>query len=341
MEYAGRYKIFDPTGISTYPVSERTNKVKCAELIVSEQVLDLTYDVGGQAEAIRDLARAIVEASRRDRAVIWLTGAHLIKNRLSPILIDLLKRGIIGLVATTGAGIIHDFELALFGQTSEHVPNALPEGKFGMAFELSIINAVLAEANDRKLGYGEGVGLMICDDEFRAAVAARLGRLKPIVFAYPQISIAATCYRLGIPLTAHVGIGTDVTDQHANFDGRAKGGCSGRDFLIFTNEVSNLADGGVYLNVGCAVTGPEVLLKAVSMVANTGRATQKLITADFDLKEYRPQAMTDETSESYYCRHHKSVVTRVPEAFGGKGYYIQGDQRQTIPRLYQEIVKLL
>ncbi len=341
MEYAGRYKAFDADAIETYPVSGRTNKVSVSDLVAVDEVLKGRFEVGQQAEDIAELARGIVRAAGAGRAVIWLTGAHLIKNGLSPLLVDLLKRKVVSLVATTGAGIIHDFELALFGATSEDVPNSLPEGKFGMAYELSYINAALTEANDRKLGYGEGIGMMMHDDEFRSAVQKRLGLADAIDFRHTDISVIGTCYQMAVPLTAHVGVGADVTDQHANFDGCAKGGCSARDFLIFTNEVPNLADGGVFLNIGCAVTGPEVLLKAVSMAGNVGKPPYGLTTADFDLKTYDRGAMADESHVNYYYRDHKSVVTRIPDAFGGKGFYIQGDQRQTIPRLYQEIISLL
>jgi hypothetical protein len=149
----------------------------------------------------------------------------------------------------------------------------------------------------------------------------------------------ATCYRCRVPLTCHASIGTDVIDQHPNFDGCAKGGCSGRDFLIYAQQVTQLADGGVALNIGSAVTGPEVLLKAVSMAGNIGCVPNGLITADFDLKPYHHDKMKDEGDFNYYFRHHKSVATRVPEAFGGAGYYIQGDQNDTLPRFYQELRK--
>jgi len=339
MEYAGRYPIFDSRRISTYPVSQRQNKVQLADLSRPDAVMAAHYDVCEQAENIAALAEAMVAARRAGRAVMWLTGAHLVKNGMGPLVADLVRRGLLTLAATNGAGVIHDFELALFGATSEYVPNALPEGKFGMAYELSYINAALAEADERKLGYGEGVGRMICDAEFRQAAAKRLGLNSPIRFQHPEVSILDACYETGTPLTVHVGIGTDVIDQHANFDGRAKGGCSGRDFLIFTQQTPDLGEGGVFLNVGCAVTGPEVLLKAVSVVGSTGQPPYGLITADLDLKDYRHEAMTDESSANYYYRHHKSVVTRIPEAFSGRGFYIRGDQRRTVPRLYQEIIR--
>jgi hypothetical protein len=338
MEYRGRYEIFDPDRIRTYPVLTRTNKVKFKDLVCPRDVRHGTFPVDGQEPAITELARIIVAAAGAGRPVAWFTGAHLVKNGLGPLVVDLVRRGLLALVATNGAGVIHDFELALIGETSEHVPNALPEGQFGMAAELGYINAALAEGNRRQWGYGESLGRFICDPEFRRAVEDRLGAPRPIAFTHPELSIIAACYECKIPLTVHVGIGTDVTDQHANFDGAAKGGCSGRDFLIFTQMVSRMAEGGVVLNVGSAVTGPEVLLKAVSMAGNIGRPARGIVTADFDLKPYLHDAMADESHCNYYFRHHKSVVTRIPESFGGKGFYIRGNQKNTIPRLYQEII---
>jgi hypothetical protein len=152
------------------------------------------------------------------------------------------------------------------------------------------------------------------------------------------VSILATGYRLDIPVTIHATIGTDVTDQHPNFDGAAKGGTSARDFMIFADTMAKMTSGGVVLNIGSAVTGPEVLLKAVSMSANVGCPPQNIITADFDLRPHEPHSMGNENSLFYYYRDQKSVVTRIPQSFGGKGYYIHGDQRVTIPLLYQKII---
>ncbi len=341
MEYKGRYKTFDPSEVSTYPVSERVNKVTIEDLVNPEEIIEQKYNVGSAEKPILELARKIIDAREKDKPVIWFTGAHLIKNGLGPIVIDLIKRGIITLVAGNGAVGIHDFELALIGETSEYVPNALPEGKFGMATELSYINAALIEGNKRKLGYGESLGAFMHDPDFKTSVEKQLKIAKSIKFQHPEVSVIYTCFENNIPLTIHVGIGTDVIDQHKNFDGEAKGGCSGRDFLIYVNEVTKLSGGGVALNIGSAVTGPEVLLKAVSMAGNIGYPPTKLVTADFDLKPYKPEKMSDESSTEYYFRDHKSVATRIPQAFGGVGFYIQGNQKQTIPRLYQEITKLL
>jgi hypothetical protein len=179
------------------------------------------------------------------------------------------------------------------------------------------------------------------DAAFRLAVEKRLGGNERISFAHTEVSMIAASYECGVPLTVHVGVGTDVIDQHPNFDGAAKGGCSGRDFLIYAEQITRVAGGGVVLNISSAVTGPEVLLKAVSMAGNIAKAPAGIITADFDLKRYCPDNMRNESSPDYYSRHQKSVATRIPQAFSGKGYYIQGDHRVTLPRLFQHILKRL
>ncbi|MHC4437183.1 MAG: hypothetical protein ACYS3S_07480, partial [Planctomycetota bacterium] len=158
--------------------------------------------------------------------------------------------------------------------------------------------------------------------------------------AHPEVSLLAACYENNVPFTIHVGIGTDVIDQHPSFDGQAKGGCSGRDFLIYTNEIAKLTTGGVVLNIASAVTGPEVLLKAVSIAANTGSIPNGILTADFELRDRDAGDMNDESSQAYYFRDQKSVVTRIPQAFSGKGFYIKGNQKQTFPLLYKKTIQL-
>jgi hypothetical protein len=220
------------------------------------------------------------------------------------------------------------------------VPNALPEGQFGMAYEFCYINEALKLGHELKLGYGEALGRMICEPAFFSEVLSRVGRPgSPEKFAHPDKSLLASTYRKGIPFTVHASIGTDVTDQHPGFSAEAKGGCSGRDFLIFAHEVTKFAQGGgVVLNVGSAVTGPEVLLKAVSMASNAGHVPYGMFTADFDLRPYNPRQMSDEAATGYYYRDQKSVVTRIPQSFGGKGMYIQGNQKVTIPYLYRWLI---
>ena len=246
------------------------------------------------------------------------------------------------IISGNAATSIHDFELGLIGETSEYVPQALEKGEFGMAFEFNYINAALINGNKKSLGYGESIGRLMMDQPFREEVEKILELRKgSINFKYPEISLQAKCYEKGIPFTVHAGIGTDVTDQHPYFDGQAKGGCSGRDFLIYANEISRFTEGGVLLNVGSAVTGPEVFLKAASMAGNIGKTPKKIITANFDLRPYNSKHITNESEVGYYYRDQKSIVTRVPDAYGGKGYYIGGNQKQTIPLLYKKLIELL
>ncbi len=342
MQYQGKYSIFDPARINTYPLSTRTNKVTFNDLVLPEDVDKLAIELPEETIAsLETIADAAVSARKASKPVIVFAGAHLIKNGLGPLLVDMVTRGAVTLVAGNCATAIHDFELALIGQTSENVPAALGKGQFGMAFEFAYINCALSLGNEQKLGFGESLGRMICDEGFRHQVFSLVGKESSEGFGHPEISVLASCYRNNVPFTVHVGIGTDVTDQHPSFDGQAKGGCSGRDFLIYTGEVARLTDGGVLLNVGSAVTGPEVLLKALSMAANVGNVPKDIITADFDLRDYNPEQMTDESSAGYYFRDQKSIVTRIPQAFAGKGLYVQGDQKQTFPLLYKKIVEKL
>ncbi len=340
MEYEGRYSAIDLRRVVTYPLRTRANKVTLDDLSCPVDVdkfsLDLPEKVRGDIETV---AEAIAASRRADRPVIIFTGAHLIKNGLGPLLADLVRRGAVTLVAGNCATAIHDFELALIGQTSENVPDALDKGRFGMAYEFAYFNCAFSVGNKYKLGAGESLGKMICDEGFRNEILALAAKGdSPRGFAHPEVSVLVACYESNVPFTVHVGIGTDVVDQHPSFDGQAKGGCSGRDFLIYADQVARLTKGGVVLNIGSAVTGPEVLLKAVSVAANTGHTPHNIITADFDLRVHDPQTMSDESSQGYYFRDQKSVLTRIPQAFSGKGFYIQGDQKQTFPLLYKKVI---
>lgn len=343
MEYKGKYKIFDPSKINTYPVSGRNNKVKLNDLVNPENIDEINIEISEETEErIYFLAKEIVSAREKDEPVIFFTGAHLVKNGLSKLLGELIKKDLFTMISGNAATSIHDFELGLIGETSEYVPQALEKGQFGMAYEFNFINAALILGNKHKLGYGESIGRLIHDQSFREEAGNILGLEKgTISFKFPDISLQAICYKKGIPFTVHAGIGTDVIDQHYYFDGRAKGGCSGRDFLIYANEICGFTDGGVILNVGSAVTGPEVFLKAASMAGNVGKIPKNIVTANFDLRPYNADHITNETTVGYYYRDQKSIVTRVPEAYGGKGYYIGGNQKQTIPLLYKKLNELI
>lgn len=343
MRYEGQYEIFDPSVLQTYPLSTRPNKVTLADLVRPADALKNDYHpTADQADLIDEVAGHVASARHGEKPVVIITGAHLIKNGLGPLLFDLIERRAVTLVATNGAGAIHDFELALVGETSENVPNALPAGQFGMAYEFAYHNEAINLGHEMGLGYGESLGRVICDRAFRRRVFDSVYRQgAPEYFQHPEVSVLAAAYQRKVPLTVHASIGTDVVDQHANFDAAAKGGTSGRDFLIFTQHMTGFTKGGVVLNIGSAVTGPEVLLKAVSMAGNIGKPPTGLITADFDIRPHHPEAMTDESQAGYYFRDQKSIATRIPQAFGGQGYYVQGDQRVTVPVLYQAIIKRL
>lgn len=327
VRYSGRYRFFDFSTIRTYPISQRRNKLTADDLVWPEQVRAQAPDV---REDIRHVAEHIVRAREEGGHVFWMMGAHSLKLGHAPLIIDLIRRGLITLLATQGAGAIHDFETALIGETSEDVPDALPDGLFGMAHETGhYINAALARGNRVGIGFGEAMAQMI------------LGQLLSTGprFAHPDWSVLASAYSAGIPVTVHATIGTDITDQHPNFDGEAKGGCSGRDFGIFAAYVMELA-GGVVLNIGSAVTLPEVLLKAVSMAANVGRPPKGLVTADFDIRPADPANEADPSTPDYYFRDVKSVVVRIPRAFGGHGHYVQGNFADTIPQLWTALDRM-
>jgi len=327
MEYAGRYGFFDFSRLRTYPISERPNVLTLDGLVYPD-------DVAGAAAAwpndvLPDVVRAVLDARTRGLPVILFTGAHQIKLGFSPLIIDLMKRGVITLLATNGAGSIHDFELALIGETSESVPNALPDGTFGMAYETGHhLNEALRAGNEDGLGYGESVGRMIAT-----------GEPGGVEYPHRDISLLGRAYELGIPATVHATLGTDIIDQHPSFDGCAKGGTSGRDFGVFAHEVAKLGGGGVVLNVGSAVTGPEVLLKTVSMAANIGHPATGLITANFDLRAADWDADIHPSQAGYYFRDMKSIVSRIPEAFGGRGLMVRGNFLDSIPALYDLLTR--
>ena len=326
MNYTGHYPLFDTSRIRTYPLGDRASKVHTDAIMRPEAV------AGRRAEWTSPQLEETVEAVRTARAkgqpVIWMTGAHLIKNGFGPLLADLIQRGVVTLAATNMAGMIHDLELALVGRTSEDVPRALPRGEFGFAEETaSLLNGAMAHAERLGVGLGEAVGRLIEGEAFPEAVE----------FAHRELSVAAAAWRTETPLTVHAGIGADIIDQHASWDPSAKGGCSGRDFLIFAAEIERMAEtgGGVYLNIGSAITGPEVLLKACSMAANVGHAPKGLFTASFDIRPAALDDADDERKAAYYFRDVKTVVVRVPESFEGRGVYVQGNHLATVPALYQ------
>jgi len=261
------------------------------------------------AESLRAVVAAICEARARGRAIIWGFGGHVIKTGLAPILIDLMRRGFVTALATNGSGVIHDFEIALAGWTSEDVDSALGSGAFGMAEETGrLLNQAIKNGVAEDCGLGESVGRLLAE-------------MNP---PHAGHSLLHEAYQHRVPVTAHITLGTDIIHIHPHADGAAIGAATYRDFKLFTSLVRNLDDGGVYLNLGSAVTLPEIFLKAVTVVRNLGHPLRGFTTANFDfIQHYRPQ----------------TNVVRRPVADGaGRGYSITGHHELMIPLLAAAVI---
>jgi hypothetical protein len=318
-----RYQLFDRSRIQLRDLAERGHDLTLAGC---RPLAPPT--VPYQHPEFPALIAAIDEARCAGRPVILMMGGHPIKLGLTRYLVDLIERGVVTHLATNGAGIIHDFELALGGGTSEDVPKWIKAGQFGLWKQTGRLNDIIRQAADRGEGLGEAVGRVIESEQF----------------AHRDLSIAAAGWRCGVPVTSHVGVGSDIIHAHENCDGAALGAASFTDFLIFAHSVQHL-EGGVYLNVGTAVAGPEVYLKALSMARNVARQAGQEIrhftTAVFDLVElptgYR-QGPPSKDHPQYYYRPWKTILVRTV-ADGGHSYYFCGDHQVTLPTLWQEVTK--
>jgi len=318
------YPIFDRNRLKLKPLNERVHDLD-REIIMKLDDPIPEY----KNPRLENLANRIIEAKNRGAAVMLMIGAHVIRSGVNRFLIDLMKKGYISLIGTNGACAIHDMEFAMIGKTTESVARYIQEGQFGLWQETGRVNdaAVYAKANG--YGLGESVGKMILEN--------------PIEFPYRETSLFAAGYRLGIPITTHVGIGQDIVHEHPNFDGAAVGESSYRDFLTLAHFVENL-EGGVMLNIGTAVMGPEVYLKALSMARNVARQENREIkhftTAVFDKVDLgeNPQEEPPKTNAIYYFRPYKTVLIRTV-ADGGESHYIQGDHRATVTNLHRLITE--
>jgi hypothetical protein len=273
------------------------------------------------------VADRVVAARRAGRAVILMMGAHVIKVGLSRFVIDLMERGLITHVAGNGACAIHDYELALVGATTESVAAYIRTGEFGLWTETGALNDIALSAVKDGIGFGEAVGR-----------AVEQGRLP-----HRELSIYAAGVRLGLPVTVHVSLGYDIVHEHPNCDGAAIGAASYTDFLVFTQSVDNL-EGGVLLNYGTAVMGPEVYLKALSMVRNVarreGRRIARFCTGVFDLVPLGDD-LSGEAPKSdprYYYRPFKTILVRTVRD-GGESHYICGDHVVTLPNLHRLVTR--
>src|SRR5271166_2990619 len=262
-------------GVRTYPLASRKSKVNVGDFARAvgrnaslTKFLDSLPRILA-ARDLRDLLTAIHRARKQKRAILWGLGGHVIKVGLGPVLVDLMRRGFISGIAMNGAALIHDFEIALAGQTSEDVDAALGEGTFGMAEETGCgINEIAKLAQRIRIGYGEAAGQYLHSGILSAK--------------HLDASVLAAAYKMRIPVTVHVAIGTDIPHMHRSAEGAALGAASYTDFRLFCALVQAMDGGGVFLNWGSAVILPEVFLKAISVARNIELKMQPITTANFD-----------------------------------------------------------
>jgi deoxyhypusine synthase len=289
--------------VKRYPLKSRPSKVHIDMLVdpdgknFSKTIPDVL-----SGKNLKELVKRIHIARKNRKPVIFMFGAHVIKCGLSRFVINMMKKGIITAISTNGASVVHDFELSYFGKTSEDVVEQLETGKFGMAYETGkYINEAVKAGAEKNLGLGEAIGKMINDKKLK----------------YAKESIFANAYKLKIPATVHVAIGTDIIYQHPECDGSSWGKTSYTDFMKLT-EITAKLDGGVVLSFGSAVILPEVFLKVLNLSRNLGYKVKNFTAANFDM--------------NFQYRAHENIVSRPT---GGKGYYFIGHHEIMLPILYK------
>ncbi len=308
------FKPIDLSRVKTYPLSERKSRVSSSDFAKTwqkgsffKEFLDSLPDVLA-GSYIKTVISSIATAFKNKKTVVFAMGAHVIKVGLNPVVIDLMERGIITAVAMNGAGIIHDSELAMAGQTSEDVASSIGNGSFGMAHEInSFLSDAIHKAGQKSSGLGETIGLAMIE-----------GNLP-----FLDQSILAAGARLGIPVTVHVAFGTDIIHMHPGFDPNAAGAATHIDFRTFASVIATL-EGGIYLNVGSAVILPEVFLKAVTLVRNLGHNLDNFTAVNMDfIRHYRPIT---------------NVVNR-PTARGGQGFDLTGHHEIMLPLIAAGVIE--
>lgn len=312
------FSILDTSRLNILPIEEREHDLDLS-IILPLKSSDSVH------ENLAKVAKCIIRAKKFGASVILMIGAHVLRSGVQRYLIDLMEGGYISCVAMNGGCMIHDFEFALIGQTTESVTKYIQEGYFGFWGETGRINDIVYDAAKYNVGLGEAIGKVIEQGDF----------------PYKDISIFASGYRLGILQTVHVGIGYDIIHQHPNFDGAAYGATSYVDFLRFAKTLETL-ENGVIMNFGSAVMGPEVFLKALSMSRNIARQQGKSIrnftTLVCDIYPLPEDYSTEASKESaaYYFRPWKTMLVRTV-VDGGESYYVRGCHSETIPALWTAI----
>jgi hypothetical protein len=313
---------FDRSRLRIQPLANRQHDLTLAHILsLDAPVPEFNYP------AVPILGQRLVTAKNNGAARIMLMGAHVLRAGVSRFLIDLMERGLINHIAMNGAGPIHDWEFALIGATTESVARYVSSGEFGLWEETGWMNDAIRTGAAAGLGLGETVGRAILDGPF----------------PHKDISVLGHAVRLGVPVTVHVGVGYDIIHEHPNCDGAALGAASYRDFLIFAETITKL-EGGVALNFGSAVMGPEVYLKALAMARNAahqeGRQIRRFTTAVFDLIPIEGDTRTEapKSDPRYYYRPWKTILARTV-ADGGESFYVQGDHRVTLPSLWRAALR--
>jgi hypothetical protein len=312
------YPVFDRSRLKLNPLAERVHDMSLNEILP----LDAPSPAFDNPDLSKIAAR-IAQARQQGAPVVMMMGAHVIKRGLSRFVIDLMERGVITHVAMNGAGPIHDFELSLIGATTESVARYISEGQFGLWYETGRLNEIIRQGAAENIGLGEAVGRAIVQEEL----------------PHRDVSILGAGYRLGVPVTVHIGIGYDIIHEHPNTDGAALGKASYHDFLVFAQTITQL-EGGVLLNFGTSVMGPEVYLKALSMARNVayqeGKEICHFTTAVFDLIPLGDQLQQEasKTDYRYYYRPYKTILVRTVQD-GGESFYIRGDHRATLGNLHR------
>ena len=309
---------FDPALLKLRPLADREHLLDRASILPLQPLVPVRPELAA-------VANRLAAAKSRRAAAVLMMGAHVLRAGVQRYLIDLMEHGYLSAVAMSGAGVIHDYEFALIGATTESVGRYLQEGQFGLWRETGRINDIVAMGAKMRLGLGEAVGRVIAEEGF----------------PHRDISVLAAGYRLKVPVTVHVGIGYDIVHEHPNCDGAAYGDTSYTDFLRFTRVLEGL-EGGVVMNFGSAVMAPEVFLKGLAMARNLahqqGREIARFTTLVCDLRElpasYHQEAPRDDPA--YYFRPWKTMLVRSVGG-GGESFYVQGHHAATIPQLWTAV----
>lgn len=312
---------FDRTVLRLYPLDQRRHDLD----LKSIRPLGPVAAVDDKLKAV---AAKIVAARKKGASVIFMFGGHLVRSGVQRFVIDLMERGLITCIATNGAGMIHDYELAAIGATTESVARYIKDGRFGLWQETGRINDIVKQAAQKRQGLGEAIGRAIAESDF----------------AHSDISLFATTSRLKVTACVHVGIGYDIVHQHPNCDGAAYGAASYTDFLRYTQQVTGL-ENGVVINFGSAVMAPEIFLKALAMARNAAHQQNRriehftslvcdLLKLPADLSREPPK-----DDPAYYFRPLKTMLVRTV-AEGGQGFYVRGRHDQTVPQLWTALTNI-